>query len=117
MSNNLGTPLRVVSAQPRQHAVMWDAVLLELGFPVLGRPCLDHGVVVLVVADGHLWADVVSDGLGLDSELDQLLGGFGFLLLLVLFQLLLLLEEVVGALFGLLLGANLLLNRVDGRSD
>jgi hypothetical protein len=64
---------------------MWDGVLLELRFPVLRCPGLDHCVVVLVVADGYLWADVVSDGFGFDIELDQLLGSFDFLLLLVLF--------------------------------
>jgi hypothetical protein len=117
VSNDLGPSLRVIAAQPRQHTVVWDTVLLKLRFPVLRRPCLDHSVVVLVVADGYLWADVVSDGFGLSVEFDQLLGSFGFLLLLVFFQLLLLLEEVVRALLGLLLGPDLLLDRVDGGTD
>jgi hypothetical protein len=85
MSNNLSTALRVIAGQPCQHTVMWNGIRLELRFPVLRRPCLDDGIVVLVIADGYLRADVVSDGLGLRIELDELLGSLSLLLLLVLF--------------------------------
>ena len=117
VSDNLDAALGVVAVQSCENAVVWDAVGFELCFPVCGSPCLNHSIVVLGGRDGDVLVHVVADRLGLDVELDQLLSSLIFLGGLLLLQLSHLSEEVVGALLGLLLLADLLLQAVYLRTD
>lgn len=97
--------------------MMRYALLIKFGLSRLGRPSLQHGIVILVVADGNILVDVVADGFGFGMQLDEFSMGLRLLLLLGLFELLLLFEQVVCIFFGLLLGANLLLDGVDLGAD
>jgi hypothetical protein len=92
VTNNFGTPLRVISIQPRKYAVVWNAILLELSLPSFGSPRLLNRVVVLVITNRDVLVHVVSDRLRLCVQLRQFLRSLGLLLLLLSLQFLLLLE-------------------------
>lgn len=94
-----------------------DAVLLELGLPVLRRPCLDDSVVVLGARYRDVLVYVVADRLGLLVERDELLRSLVLLGCLLLLQLRHLGEELIGALLCLLLLPDLLLQPVYLRAD
>lgn len=117
VADNLDAALRVVAVQSCEDAVVGDAVLLELGLPLLGRPCLDDSVVVLGGRDRDVLVDVVANRLGLLVESDELLRSLLFLGGLLLLQLRHLGEELIGALLGLLLLPDLLLQPVYLRAN
>lgn len=98
MTNNLGTTLRVVAIEARENLVVGEAVLL-LGLGL--GPCALDLVVVFGVAAGDGVVDIVADGLDLCLEGGVLLSGGFDKGLLLLFELDLFLELLVGALLGL----------------
>lgn len=97
--------------------MMWYALLVKLSLPRLGCPSLEHRIVVFVVANRDILVHVVADRLCFGMQLDEFSMGLCFLLLLRLFELLLLLEQVVCVFLCLLLGADLLLDGVDLGAD
>lgn len=117
VTDELNSSLAIIRAQSVCDLVVAECLVCLFLQAGLGLPLSHKLVVVLVVGDGHRVVDVVADGLGLCVELDELLGRGILQLLLLLGELLLLLEQVVRVLLGLLLGTDLLLRGVDLAAD